>query len=178
MLPIINLVNIKIMTKNQKKRITNLGFTLIELLIALVVMGGITVTASKILFNMVSYRSKQFAIEDTSSSFRDFITNFSREVKGGSVVIVDDKNVEIAYDGNCIAYQISSGDKSIAKSVTPGSACTSGFSVILQDNIIVDDVYSKFSGSSDIVSMEISGQYKDSLTETPFRFRTSVKPRI
>jgi prepilin-type N-terminal cleavage/methylation domain-containing protein len=167
------------MSLNTKK-----GFTLIELLVGIVVIGIISTVATRMIYNMVSYRSKQFAIEDTSDSFRNFILTFSNEVRGSrSINIISANKVEIDLgDGNCVAYRYQGDpDYTIEMSTDSLSSCTSdpSFSSILQGSIDVGSIaFSPVGNGAVLVQIDISGKYKDSTGDRPFTFKTTVSKRI
>lgn len=160
------------------------GFTLIELLVAIVIVGIISVVSVRTLYNMVSYRSKQFAIEDTSSSFRDFINGVTLEIKGAQNVSVPDAtNLKITNSSLCTAYRYNNVTKTIEKTTDSASNCTNGYNPVLDQNIVIDlgmggaFSFSPATSSAEFVSVNVKGKYKDALGERDFSYNTSVTKR-
>ena len=164
------------MSQNTK----NKAFTLIELLVGIVVIGIISLVAMRIIFNMVNYRAKQFAIEDTSDSFRDFISNFTTNVRNASAVTIDGSGsiIEIVGD-NCVSYRLNSSVQTIEKSQASASPCNGSYNRILQDNIKINAFsLSPVGVGVSVVNIDIQGSYVDSTEERPFTYTTSVAKRL
>lgn len=152
---------------------------MVELLIGIFVIGVMSLATVRIVFNMVNYRSKQFAIEDTSDSFRDFISNFTMAVRNSNVVTIGGGgDIEIRGD-TCISYRYNSSEYTIERSQSLISPCTSGYSRIIQESILIDSFSLAPVGSAiSLVNVEIQGKYKDSTGERPFTFKTTVAKRL
>ncbi len=175
------------MLQNTKK-----GFTLIELLMGIVVIGIISTIAMRMIYNMVSYRSKQFAIEDTSDSFRNFISTFSNEVRSAKMLNVSASGeaVEIIFiDDSCVTYSYSSTDKVIQRSGGSSSPCVANPSAILpKEKFRINKmVFSPIGNDQRYINISIpksiSGVFEDSvyydkLGERPFQFNTTISKRI
>ena len=158
----------------------NTGFTLVELLIAIFVIGIMSLATIRIVFNTVNYRSKQFAIEDTSDSFRDFITNFSMAVRNSNLIRIGSGGEDIEIRGdNCISYRYNNSEYTIERSQNLISPCNSGYVRIIQDSIKIDSFSLSPVGSAlSVVNVEIQGRYKDSMGERLFTYKTSVTKRL
>lgn len=149
-------------------------------MIGIFVVGIMSLATVRIVFNMVNYRSKQFAIEDTSDSFRDFISNFTMAVRNSNVINVAGSGSEIEIRGEgCIAYRFNSSALTIERSQNSTSPCNSGYSRIIQESIKIDSFSLTPVGSAvSLVNIEIQGKYKDSTGERPFTFKTTAAKRL
>jgi hypothetical protein len=128
---------------------------------------------------MVSYRSKQFAIEDTSDSFRNFISLLTNQVRSSNTItILDNQNIEIVGQG-CTSYRYSNFLKTIEKSEGVTNPCNSSFSRMIQDSIIINSFSFTPTGTGvNIVNVNVEGVYKDSIGEKPFSYSTTITKRI
>ena len=158
---------------------TKTGFTLIELLVAIVIMSGISLVATKFLYNMVSYRSKQFAIEDTSASFRNFIAVLGNEVRTAdyvdttaTTIIINGTNPS---SGSCKLYIYDS----VAQIINKASPCDQATSSIMDNNFIKITTFtiSPIGDNIQIINLDILGTYKDSLGERDFSYSAAVNKR-
>ncbi len=158
----------------------NVGFTLVELLIGIFVIGVMSLASVRIVFNMVNYRSKQFAIEDTSDSFRDFISNFSMAVRNSNAITIGGggDNIEIRGE-DCISYRYNISEYTIERSQSLVSPCSGSYNRVIQDNIKISSFSLSPVGSAlSLVNMDIQGVYKDSTSERPFAFKTTIAKRL
>lgn len=164
------------------KQGSNKGFTLIELLVAIAIVGIISIISIQSLYNAVTIRSKQYSIEDSSDDFRSLIKIITKEVvEGRNIKIPNSHQIMITGDGSCTTVSIEVQTVKYLQVSTPCTPPTVGLTNILGSNFTIDTVKSYFSPVSDparVVSIYIEGVYKNSLGEHPFKYQTTVTPRI
>ena len=157
------------------------GFTLIELLIAVVIIGVISAVSTQILFDTVTVKSKQNALEQSSDSAYVIIEQIVASIKQAKSVNIPNANlIEIRGDVLCVNYRYDSVKLSIEKAEDTNPPCNPSLYVSLthKDSKITNFNFSPVGFLPDDVSILIEGEMENSLGLYPFKYQTSVVPRV
>jgi prepilin-type N-terminal cleavage/methylation domain-containing protein len=182
------------MLQNTNKNIDNStnGFTLVELLIAIAVFGIISVISVQGLYDIVSFRAKQQTIEDSSDSLRIITRQISKSVTEADRITIENTGTTLKTENEieCHTFTYESGNilHKISKSIEPteddpGTPCTPP-TPGLTDAITSDDYtnidnfsLSPVGSNVQVVTLEITGQYTNSLGDHPINYSTTITRR-
>lgn len=167
---------------NYNAKAGRLGFTLIELLVAIAIIGIISIVAVQTLYDSVTIRARQNFIEDSSDDFRILASNITKNVmEAQRVSVPNPSEIRITGDGYCQTIIYDDANNTIVSSQVTSDPCTppdSNFVTITDSNLIVTRLRFHPTGNSlKTVSMEFEGNYKNSLSDHPFQYKTSVTTR-
>ncbi len=159
------------------------GFSLVELLVAIAIIGIISVISVQGLYDIVSIRAKQQTIEDSSDSFRVISRLITKSViEAERVSIPNSQEIRLVSDASCQTIKYN-GTSSILYAKVSDPTCTPP--ILTEDDAITsgDFVITSFSlsptgNSVDIILLEMTGHYKNSLGDHPIKYTTTISKRI
>ena len=157
------------------------GFTLIELLIAAVIIGVISTVSTQILFDTVTVKSKQNALEHSTDASYVIIEQIASSLKEAKSVNIPNANlIEIQGDSLCLNYRYDSVNLAIEKAQDTNPPCNPNLylSITSQDSKITNFNFSPVSFLPESVSIFIEGESQNSLGVHPFKYQTSIVPRV
>lgn len=160
---------------------TKQGFTLIELLVATVIIGILSIVSTQMLFDAISIKSKQNAIQTSNDTGYVILEQITRNVRQAqSINIPTNDSIEITYKSICINYRYNLTNLSIEKAQETNPPCNpSVYTIITPEELNVTNVnFSPLGESPENVSVLIEGEIKDSLGAHPIKYQTNVKTRI
>ena len=168
------------------------GFSLIELLIAMAIFSSLALVSVHLLWGTVSTRTKQSSIEEANDNLRLLVSNLTKEIQSAKSVSLDNCTL-----GICHTLKISGDicrtirwntydptDQYVEEAVDSANPCQppiTNFSRISKKQIFIDTV--DFSsptgaGQAKIISIKISGLFKDNFGNHPIEYETTVTPRV
>ncbi len=164
------------------------GFTLVELLVAIAIVGIISVISVQSLYDSISFRSKQYSIEDSSDNYRSLVKLITGSVlEAQSISILSSSEMEIIGEGICrtIVYD---GTASVRYGQATGASCIPpdcsapdylGCAPLNGNGVLISNFsLSPIGTSPGIVTLELEGISKNSLGEHPFKYQTTITPRV
>lgn len=164
------------MLLNTKK---NQGLTLIELLIATAIMGIISLSSVRLLWGTLATRAKQHSIETSSDSSRFLISTITEAIQSSqSIGVSSPFSSSITIKGTpCRIIRLNGNI--IEQAIDDNVACNPvTFKPMNQPEISLQNL--KFSPQGTppkAIKIEMSGVYKDSVTDHPFNYSTTVSVR-
>ena len=159
------------------------GFTLVELLVASAIMGLVGIVAVQLLYDSVSYRAKQRTIEDASEDLRQIARIItSAVVESQNISVVSPHEIRVVSSSSCHTFRYDSADNSVKLAKDPNYPCAppdTGFYDITSADMVVTDfnVY-PVGDSVSFVTIEIEGEYKNSVDSHSVRHTITATPRI
>lgn len=158
------------------------GITLLEVLVAITIMIAVSFTAINLLFDTVTERAKQYAIQESGKTTRLVMKKIRDAVVYADLVTVDSSN-ELQVQGSpCTTIRYNLTDKSVEQATDNGASCTppdSGFVSLTPGNIEINSlVFEPVGDNPKNISVEITGIYKDNMSDYQFSHQTSLTPRI
>jgi len=157
------------------------GFTLIELLIAMVVIGVISAVSTQILFDTLTVKSKQNSLEQSTDASYVIIEQIVSSLKTAKSVNIPNANlIEIQGDALCVNYRYNLVNLSIERAQDVNPPCSPDLYLTLtrQDTKITNFNFSPPGFLPENVSILIEGESQNSLGVHPFKYQTSVVPRV
>ena len=167
----------------------NSGFSLIELLVAVAIFAGISLVGVQLLWDTLTTRSKQYAIEGSSDNVRLLVSTLTRSIQSAkNVNVLDAWTVQIT--GNPCRTILLDNNEKIVEAIdandpcSPPAAGSGSFNPVTKEEILIKNkqtnlpLFSPVGSFSKVITIEMNGIYKDSLGEHPFNFKTTITPRI
>lgn len=158
----------------------NNGFTLVELLVAAAVIGILAVVSTQMLFDTVTLRAKQNAIETTSDFSYLALESIISSIKSAKNIEVKSGGAEIIItrSSDCLGFRFNNTDKTIEKTQTL-SCPPSSYSKLTPEGVQINSLTFAPEGTSLAnVYISVSGEIKDAFSAHPFNFETNVFPRL
>lgn len=160
---------------------TQKGFTLVELLISIAILSGLAVVSTRLLWDTVSTRAKQYSIEQSSENFRLIISTVSNSIRSATTVEVPNaQTIEITGEP-CRTFRYDATTQVLEQAIDSSPTCvppTSGFESMIQEQIALSSFsFSPVETRPQSVIIETEGTYTDSLGSHPFSYSTTVTPR-
>lgn len=157
------------------------GFTLVELLIAVTILGGLSVMGVRLVYDGLSYRSKQRGIEESSETVRALMSKITAPIQTATTIIIP-SSTQLTVNG----YTSSGGtyctsirlNGTAVEATSAATGCNSGYIALHSSSIEINSLlFASDSGHLGVVNASISGQYKDSLGTHQFYDHTTVISR-
>ncbi|OGK61355.1 hypothetical protein A3G65_01305 [Candidatus Roizmanbacteria bacterium RIFCSPLOWO2_12_FULL_37_7b] len=164
-------------TKSSQK-----GFTLVELLIAAGILSILSIVSVRLLWDTLSIRSTQYAIEYSSDDFRKAISTMTLAIQSATTITIPDSaTLEISGEP-CRTFKYNTTSKSLEQALDDSPTCeppTSGFTQMTQNEIEITTFdFSPIGERPEIVKIDMEGSFSDSIGTHPFSFYTTVASRI
>ena len=158
------------------------GFTLVELLVAIAIIGIISIVGVRILYDVVSIRAKQQTIEDSSDSFRVLARLITKSVmESQSVSVPNSHELRIIGEDHCqtIRYDPVTGSILHSKITNPCTPPDAGLIKLTSDDLVITNCNLSPTGVSvKVLSLELQGYYKNSLSNHPLVYKTTISSRL
>jgi prepilin-type N-terminal cleavage/methylation domain-containing protein len=153
------------------------GFTLVELLVAIAIMSTIAVASTRLVFDAVSYRAKQYGVDESSEAVRSILSTLRQDVQsatgfpavGSTLTVTGYKSDGTQY---CTTTKLN------GNYLESGKASTCGAIVFtrLHSDLVTITAFNAQKDSShlNMLNITISGKYKDKLGEHLFTNHTAL----
>lgn len=160
-------------------QITKRGFTLLELLVAMAIFGALSLVSVQSLWDTLSTRSKQYSIENSTSVIRPVIAAVTQQVISASSINIFSAS-EIRITGTTLCTTIKQNGTAIVLGTDAVATCAPGtFTPLTAPPVSITTFSITPTGMSPkVVSVSITGLYKDSIGSHNFQYNFSVSPRV
>ncbi len=161
------------------------GFTLVELLISTLIVAGLSVVSVNMLYTTLSSRAKQTSVETSTDSVRVLYTTLSSAVEAAkSITVVNSTTIQIT-GTPCRTIKYDNPTKALVQAIDTSALCTApevigpSYTGLTSNQIqILTFSLSPTGNAPSSVTISLTGTYKDSVTDHPFTYYTTVTPRI
>lgn len=166
------------MLLNTKK---NQGLTLIELLIATAIMAVISLSSVRLLWGTLATRAKQNSIETSSDSSRFLISTITEAIQSSQSIGISSpfsSSITIGVGSTSCQIIFLNGTTVYSNDNPPCNPDTSIAKPMNQSEISLQTLKFTPQGTPPkAIKIEMSGFYKDSVTDHPFNYSTTVSVR-
>ncbi len=156
------------------------GFTLIELLIASAIMAVISLSSVRLLWGTLATRAKQNSIEASADSSRFLLSTITEAIQSSQSIGISGPSSSITINGTpCRIIRLNGNviEQAIDNN-TPCTFTTVTFKPMNQPEISLSNLTFTPQGiPPKSIKIEMSGMYKDLVTDHPFNYTTTVSVR-
>jgi prepilin-type N-terminal cleavage/methylation domain-containing protein len=157
------------------------GFTLVEILIAITILGGLALIGVRLIYDSLSYRSKQRGIEESSEAVRALFSKITAPIQTATTIIIP-SSTQLTVNGftssggtYCASIRLNG---TAVEATNAASGCNTGYIALHSPSIQINSLsFASDSGHIGVVNASISGQYKDSLGTHAFYDHTTIFSR-
>ncbi len=161
------------------------GFTLLELLIGMAIFGALSLVSVQMLWDTLSARSKQYSIENSTSSVRPILATLEQAIASASTSsIISATEIQITgttcrtikLNGSKIVQEVAVTSPCAAPTISVSSPSLTPENFNVTTFLLAPSPYPNT--NPNIVTITIGGTYSDGLGSHTFYATTSAAPRV